>query len=440
MNQKNTISNELEREKSFEPFVMELDLSSGEASADIKNVGAAGVLYREFLEPVNGQDWLAIRAQLLGGTQVKIQDEGIDYFCDLIGTEGELLTVQVTPVISQNPPEREKPVEQMITTVSEDVDLVLHQSEMATQVKQMTTRIGIFRHEVKGLLANLSIFVEHLDDDRTPPLVALFKDQVQGFMHAFNSITVVPKKSIEETDILAKMIEAQNQISLIQNELVERLGKMATMANAIARSVSIDAIEVAAVEKRVRPLVKYIFKNITTIVQRMQYAQQSMDIFNPRFDLQKNLNVREVPIEYVKESLTEVAQRLNRPQDLELDLQVENLHVGPEYFTQALVNLLQNGFSFSKEGTPVRVSASETKDSVVFLVADSGPGVPEEDRKKIFKKFRQSSQGGRLKDEHSGLGLAIVKKIVKAHGGKVSVGDVQGGGAEFRVVIPKPEA
>jgi len=69
-------------------------------------------------------------------------------------------------------------------------------------------------------------------------------------------------------------------------------------------------------------------------------------------------------------------------------------------------------------------------------VEDSGPGIPEGERERVFERFyrldksRSSDEGGR------GLGLAIVGEIVKAHGGSVSLGASALGGAAFTVLLP----
>ena len=67
---------------------------------------------------------------------------------------------------------------------------------------------------------------------------------------------------------------------------------------------------------------------------------------------------------------------------------------------------------------------------------DHGPGVPVEQRDRIFERFhradplRSRDQGG------SGLGLSIAAAVVNAHGGRISVGDTPGGGATFRIELP----
>ncbi|BDH55954.1 HAMP domain-containing sensor histidine kinase [Tsukamurella sp. PLM1] len=102
---------------------------------------------------------------------------------------------------------------------------------------------------------------------------------------------------------------------------------------------------------------------------------------------------------------------------------------------RAVINVLDNAAKFSPDGSVVRVSLAETGvDRAALTVADSGPGIPEEDRELVFERFYRSMSSRSMPG--SGLGLAIVKQVVERHGGTVSVGSADGGGALVRFEIP----
>ena len=72
----------------------------------------------------------------------------------------------------------------------------------------------------------------------------------------------------------------------------------------------------------------------------------------------------------------------------------------------------------------------------VLSVADSGPGIAEEDRDRIFEKFHQIRKGAKIAGQGAGLGLAISRTIVRAHSGAIWVEGNPGGGCIFHVVLP----
>jgi len=85
---------------------------------------------------------------------------------------------------------------------------------------------------------------------------------------------------------------------------------------------------------------------------------------------------------------------------------------------QVFVNLIGNAISFSEDGDAVRVWARKRADRVLVVVEDTGPGIPDNALKKVFKRFysqRPAQQFG----NHSGLGLAISKQIIEAHQGVI---------------------
>jgi len=101
---------------------------------------------------------------------------------------------------------------------------------------------------------------------------------------------------------------------------------------------------------------------------------------------------------------------------------------------QVFINLLENAAKHTNPGTPVTVAAWTDGAEVVVEVADRGPGVPEEAREVIFRKFYRA-QSSRHSDG-AGLGLAICRGIVAAHGGRIWMEPRPGGGAAFRFTLP----
>ena len=93
---------------------------------------------------------------------------------------------------------------------------------------------------------------------------------------------------------------------------------------------------------------------------------------------------------------------------------------------RALANLIQNAVHFSPAGRSVRVTAGAIDGIVDVRVVDRGPGVPPDQRERIFLPFQRLGDSGN--DEGVGLGLAVAKGFVEAMGGEIEVEDTPGGG------------
>jgi len=114
------------------------------------------------------------------------------------------------------------------------------------------------------------------------------------------------------------------------------------------------------------------------------------------------------------------------------------LNVDRDRILQVLINLLNNAFKFTESGR-IEIGAKRLPDGGVRLfVSDEGPGIPEEDRLKVFDKFYQVVHGDTLmnKPRGTGLGLSICKQIVERYAGSIRVTPHEGHGSVFLVDLP----
>jgi two-component system OmpR family sensor kinase len=98
-----------------------------------------------------------------------------------------------------------------------------------------------------------------------------------------------------------------------------------------------------------------------------------------------------------------------------------------------LANLVDNAIRYTPEGGRVDVSTGVAEGRPFLQVTDSGPGIPSEERERVFDRFHRPSG---TPGSGSGLGLAIVKAIARRHGATVALQDAAGGGLAVRVVFP----
>jgi two-component system, OmpR family, sensor histidine kinase BaeS len=123
---------------------------------------------------------------------------------------------------------------------------------------------------------------------------------------------------------------------------------------------------------------------------------------------------------------------------LEQDLPPTPALGDPRRLHQVVTNLLDNAVKYTPPGGKVTVRAGVEDGQVVLEVADTGPGIPVDERPMLWDRFYRG-RSGRFADG-SGIGLAVVKELVDAHGGQITVGEAAGGGARFTVRLPNMPA
>ncbi len=103
---------------------------------------------------------------------------------------------------------------------------------------------------------------------------------------------------------------------------------------------------------------------------------------------------------------------------------------------QVVDNLLNNGVKYSPPGSTISVTLELLLTGWSFAVRDQGPGIPDDERDKLFKDFSRLSAKPTGGEKSTGLGLAICRKIVEAHGGSITAQNLPPKGCEFRVILP----
>ena len=121
---------------------------------------------------------------------------------------------------------------------------------------------------------------------------------------------------------------------------------------------------------------------------------------------------------------------------LEADGPVE-MQGNPDELHRLVSNLLDNAVRYTPEGSRIVVRAERDGDRARIAVADNGPGLPEGLESQVFERFvRGAGPADRSPGGGTGLGLAIVRAVATSHGGEVSAGRSDTGGALFEVSLP----
>lgn len=145
--------------------------------------------------------------------------------------------------------------------------------------------------------------------------------------------------------------------------------------------------------------------------------------------------------------LTEEAAGLARRKRIQVTMEPGDGQAGAkivgdeEQLERVFLNVLANALKFTPAGGSVTVrvrtgAPSEGRPMVDVEVADSGPGIPEAERQRVFERFHQVESGGARRFEGTGIGLSLAHQLVVLHGGTITAESNPGGGALLRVSLP----
>ena len=173
-------------------------------------------------------------------------------------------------------------------------------------------------------------------------------------------------------------------------------------------------------------------------------AKRLLRLINQLLDLAKvdagRATVQRAPVDagQLVHALVSPAQALAVTQGVALSVETPErsapVALDPTWMETALGNLLANALRFAESAVTVRFR--DAGGELVFEVEDDGPGVPAEDRERIFERFSQASDAARRRGG-TGLGLALVQEAARLHGGRAELDEGAGGGALFRLVLPR---
>lgn len=173
---------------------------------------------------------------------------------------------------------------------------------------------------------------------------------------------------------------------------------------------------------------------LSTITQFLDHSE----IENIRFKLSiTDFNLVNIIQNIIKENNLLAANK-NLSIQFENNIKTQsNLRADKRKISSVLDNLLSNAIKYSKKGKTILIRVSESENSYHLSVIDEGPGLTENDLKRVFGKFERLSARPTGDETSSGLGLAIVKRIIELHNGEVGVHSKAGQGSEFYFILPK---
>lgn len=243
---------------------------------------------------------------------------------------------------------------------------------------------------------------------------------------------------------LNKKISIQNkelqELNLLKNNLIQMIthdlkmpltiisGYTSLLSERIFKKPEIDmlhSIEIA---------VKQMFDMIEMLLEATKIENNEL-----------KLNIKEVDVIPIIKDVIEQFEFLAKTKDQKINLNIKSKNtkalVDSEKFKRIIGNLLSNAIKYSPYYTDIIVELKnesiDDKNYIRISVIDNGPGISEDEQKKLFRKFEKLSTKPTAGEISSGLGLYIVKQLVNLHNGICGVKSVQNEGSCFYVLIPQ---
>lgn len=185
-------------------------------------------------------------------------------------------------------------------------------------------------------------------------------------------------------------------------------------------------------------------RRISTAIDTMQQATARMNtLLEDLLDTSKidagrySITPQALEVGHIFEEAQALLSPLAHDKDISISFQADadlRIHADPERLFQVLSNLVGNAIKFTPRMGTVGVHAKSVGDEIVFIVRDSGEGIPKEHLPHVFDRYWTMKEGN---PTGTGLGLYITQGIVEAHGGQIVAESEPGQGSEFRFTVPR---
>ncbi len=266
----------------------------------------------------------------------------------------------------------------------------------------------------------------------------------QSYVLALTILPYVKERKIDGSIIIVRDITEKKQREA-QFRRAENLASLTTLAAGVAHEIKNPlasiGIHIQLMRKELKQtgcidkegaeeyleIIDEEIERLNSIVVDFLFAVRPMDTRLKREDINK---LAEDLIDFIKYELeehgVEVAMNFSKA--------VPKLEIDIKYMKQVLLNIIKNAIAAMPDGGKLEISTTRKDDQVLIQIRDNGVGISEENMAKIFEPYFTT------KDFGSGLGLTVVYKIIREHGGEITLDSKEGEGTLFTIALPLPQS
>lgn len=247
---------------------------------------------------------------------------------------------------------------------------------------------------------------------------------------------VTKKKLIEA---LNKTIDNNKKENKIRSEVLTNLShEFKTPVNVIYSAMQMQ--ELYSKSNDIDNVMKFTSTIKQNCFRLLRLINNFIDITRFESNLQIKSNIRTLNIVTLVENITDSVISYCNDNDISIIFDTENEEVygkfDSEMMDRVMLNLLSNAIKYNVKNGSILVCISETDESIIINIKDTGLGITLENLKNLFNRFERGANSSGKK-EGTGIGLNIVKSLVEYQNGKIEVESQVGVGTTFKLVFPK---
>lgn len=238
------------------------------------------------------------------------------------------------------------------------------------------------------------------------------------------------ERVIERTTELLRVSKIkENVIDIVTHDVKNMLGGVLLQGEVLSKHA--DSLDVNKIQEYSQAIVGRIQDINMVLKDLLELRKLEEGMLNPHMEKE---NVKKIV-----HNIGEKNKLRADVKDIELVYNLEEVELVTDgiLLTEVVENLVSNAIKFSPLGSAVTLSLSETTTHASIAVKDSGPGITNDDKKRLFTRFAKLSNRPTAGESSTGLGLAITKQLVGLIGGEIHCDSEIGKGTIFTVQLPK---
>jgi len=266
----------------------------------------------------------------------------------------------------------------------------------------------------------------------------LFKNiNYRGYIYDVSFFPVLKLGKVEGVSILFQEVTSEYQNEKIKQEFTAMLiHELRAPLTVIKSSSDLVVKRFRQLDpKKLQTLLKHIYSSADSMLGLVSDLLDTSKLEMNKLQIMKRVSSLNSFIEDKVSFFQNELEAKKIKLTISLDNTIEDYAFDELKLTQVVNNLMSNAIKYTDKGY-IKVSTKKLKNEIQIDFEDSGAGVPDEQKSKLFNKFVQLESSIKNKSKGTGLGLVVAKGIINAHGGDIKVLDNKPHGAIFRIVLP----